>query len=439
MSGHPWSFDLRHDRQAADEFAAFGYIPYRDGLGDPLELLQAWSREPLALGYRSAARRGVPAWRAAVRAAGTAAPAGARHVVMLSGGKDSRAILAALLQDYSPHEIVAATFGVPGELDHDIACHVARAAGVEHVVLDTRRAPWGVEELVTSIVVQGPPYPFPYPFGQRFLGYELRRQIGPDHVYWDGLCGESVGSPPQPRTSGARVDLMDLGWDEAMSRWLDHNLVDGWQDRVGPTFRPEDSLPQLPFLDKGLMSYWDQLNFGIRQRRRTATRVVPGYRILTPFLAAPWLDLMLGVDRRYRADARLYRDTLVRLDKKLFAIPIARNGSPVVADGAVRAWARDLRTSVRTRVDHAMGCYAVSTAGANGTIRRLIREPGPVRDVVESCLSDLSRRTGVAAIPDARGMRLDSCQQREAVDLYVSYELNLKALEALSLRPATPG
>lgn len=429
-SGAAWSFDLRHDLQARDEFLAFGYVPWRDGLGDPLELLSAWSREPVALGRASAAERGVTALLTAVQDAAEEAPAGSTHVVMLSGGRDSRAILGALLREYSPGEVVAATFGVPGELDYDIARQVAKVAGIEHVVLDTRQAPWTTDELVRSIAAQGPPYPYPYPFGQRFLRYELLRQIGAGCTYWDGLCGESIGTLPDPGAG-------PITWDAAVTRWLDKKLVEGWQGRVRPGFRPELSLPGDPLLARDVLSYRDQLDFAVEERRRTATRIVRGYRILTPFLQGAWLDLMLGADREYRVDAHLYREVLGVLDRRLFDVPIARSNLPVLTDGPMKARARSYVSRTRRRLAGMAGRRTVAVSGANGTIRRLIREPGPVRDLVRTSLLDLKAR-GLTVVPTADDLRLDGDQHREAVDLYVSFELNLKALEQISPEAPAP-
>lgn len=58
------------------------------------------------------------------------------HVVPLSGGLDSRAILAELLDRGLRKNIITVTFGTPGTLDYEIGAYVARKARVYHENID---------------------------------------------------------------------------------------------------------------------------------------------------------------------------------------------------------------------------------------------------------------------------------------------------------------
>ena len=76
------------------------------------------------------------------------------YIVPISGGWDSRLILAALRE--RTDKVVTVTVGCPGQLDYEIAARVAEAACVEHVRVPsdqlslewralaetTRHAPW---------------------------------------------------------------------------------------------------------------------------------------------------------------------------------------------------------------------------------------------------------------------------------------------------------
>ena len=58
------------------------------------------------------------------------------HIVPLSGGLDSRAILAGLLDRGLKDQIIATTYGTPGTYDYDIGCRVAKKIGVKHKAFD---------------------------------------------------------------------------------------------------------------------------------------------------------------------------------------------------------------------------------------------------------------------------------------------------------------
>ena len=76
---------------------------------------------------------------------------GDRHLVPLSGGLDSRAILAALLETTDAANIYTYTFGTPGTLDYDIGCDLARLFGTNHTSFDlTQHTFTNHEELEVS-------------------------------------------------------------------------------------------------------------------------------------------------------------------------------------------------------------------------------------------------------------------------------------------------
>lgn len=57
---------------------------------------------------------------------------GEQHVVPLSGGLDSRAILATLLESFEAKDIMTYTYGTPGTYDWDIGNDIARRVGTNH-------------------------------------------------------------------------------------------------------------------------------------------------------------------------------------------------------------------------------------------------------------------------------------------------------------------
>ena len=79
-------------------------------------------------------------------------------------------------------------------------------------------------------------------------------------------------------------------------------------------------LPE-PFCSDELMAYPDQLDFGVRQRSYTATRLLRGFEVRTTFLARLWVDLMFGVPERFRGDQVLYREIQKFAYPRLVSLP----------------------------------------------------------------------------------------------------------------------
>jgi len=177
-----------------DQYLTFGFVPELPD-GDPLSLLSQWSRPPRrnkrSVSERALVHEGALALTAAVEESVLSTPGGGDQVVFLSGGLDSRAILGALLDAYDSGEILAATFGTPGEQDFDFAREVARTAGVRHEALESFSVDWTTDGLVESVLARE--VPLPHPFGQRYLSYRLHERIGRSNTFWDGLCGDVTG------------------------------------------------------------------------------------------------------------------------------------------------------------------------------------------------------------------------------------------------------
>ena len=62
-----------------------------------------------------------------------------KHIIPLSGGWDSRAILGALLERVDKNMVETVTFGAPGQLDYEIGIKVAGWAGVNHKAINLKK------------------------------------------------------------------------------------------------------------------------------------------------------------------------------------------------------------------------------------------------------------------------------------------------------------
>ena len=88
---------------------------------------------------------GIKLWKEAI---GKQFDVNEKHVVPLSGGLDSRAILATLLELTEADNIYTYTFGTPGTLDYDIGCAIAKKVGTRHKMFPLMMHEYTMDELI---------------------------------------------------------------------------------------------------------------------------------------------------------------------------------------------------------------------------------------------------------------------------------------------------
>lgn len=238
------------------------------------------------------------------------------HVVPLSGGYDSRTILGALLKSVDPEQIHAFTYGTPGTLDFDLGRRVAKDTNVNHEVIDLRPqtlAP--TEELVKDWASM---YPRPHKiFGS--LGGTLLAVNELDleeYVFWSGYMGGEVAGAHLPDTPSDT-------FDEAVESFLSYNLLQPnlMQDEYDPTSR----LPDSPTVDDDILSFDEQLDYGVRQPYSIKPGLFVGETVETPYLEDPWLSFILNVPRRWRKNEDLFKSIVTKTFPDLYSLPTDHN------------------------------------------------------------------------------------------------------------------
>ncbi len=235
---------------------------------------------------------------------------GRDHVVPLSGGLDSRLIVAALREQTEAGNIQTATFGVPGTYDYDLGCLVGKHAGTRQSAIPINGFSYHEDELLDRarrmhgqvIVFHCPPL------------WHFDRLFGKS-VIWSGYVGDAVaGSHLRENSSTTQ--------DEAKRRYVERRRL----IRSMRLDRCQDS-DLLPYLSTGdlpptTLSYDEQLLFAEGVRKFTApTVLLEGFEYRTPFINSPWMDFMFSVPKPHRLEERL----LIKIGQKafpdLFALP----------------------------------------------------------------------------------------------------------------------
>ena len=243
------------------------------------------------------------------------------HVIPLSGGLDSRAILAEVVRQVGCKNVRTFTFGIPESLDFRIAPVVAEAAGVKHQPFDLN------DVCVTSSGLESAAHESSSPTWLMDVYYnrESRLHYGREALFWSGYLGSRVTS------ARSAESVNDMTWESAASLFHEHNRWGGPSLSLpGQTWR--DAIPDTPLHPDSSLHPYQQLDLTIRQERFIkAANVQPEFRHRTPFREPPWIQYTLSLPLSEREEKKAYKDVLRTAFPSLFAIPTTtRSGRGLV-------------------------------------------------------------------------------------------------------------
>jgi hypothetical protein len=226
-----------------------------------------------------------------------------KHVVPISGGLDSRAILGALLECTEASNIETYTFGTPGTYDYDLGCRVAEWAGTQHQAIALDSYDWRIEDFYEAAKR------FDY---QTFLFHhapirELEQYK--DHVTWSGYIGDAV-------TGGHIKPSPAQNFYEAKERYLSKRcesrsvcLTDG---NLAEFKEP---------VCHGTLT-WDEALLFQEVGNITAPHVLlDGFDYQTPFINSPIWDFYMAIPTHQRIGQSLFIRAMQTAYPVLFDIP----------------------------------------------------------------------------------------------------------------------
>lgn len=416
------------ESDSVSAYLHFGYLPRctTDSYSFLANLFDGERRQDfsLALAPAKLVECGVDRLRRAFRNAVNGIEGGKEHVLPLSGGLDSRAILGGLLENLESSQIQTVTFGTPGTWDYEIGRQVARDAGVrcESLDLTDKDWRWNTAALVRMArQMERPVWVF-----DAYVNRGIPERFGSDQVYWSGFMGDPLAGSHLPRNDSA-------SWEQAKTRFVDRNQFSDSLTLTPPGFEPAARLPATPLMESDKLCYDEQLDFAIRQQCWIRHIVLPaGYKYRTPFLDLQWSDFILNVPRKHRERQSLYRQILKTAYARLLSMPAKTNaGLPLNA----ALWRRAIRAS-RLRL-HATAMRFIPSIdwgvlpGTNYIDFDLgLRQRDDLKQTVHENLQDLKKRHIVDWI------NIDEIWQRhqdkrsdsaDALLLLASLEIQIKA------------
>lgn len=342
------------------------------------------------------------------------------HVVPLSGGLDSRALLAALLEFTDARNISTYTFGTPGTLDYDIGEFVAKKIGTKHSnfpLTSYRYTQKELENISDRICNQTMLFHHP-PIGEIDELYN-------NHIVWSGFIGDAI-------VGGHLPNQPSKDFSEAKDKYLKKAK---YVKTTSLTNVSDDELSDyinFDIIDRDILSFEEQILFNERIRKLTAPHVLmKGFNYKTPFINNDFMNFMLSIDNKYRQNEYLFIEIMQKAFPKLFSLKTKTNyGLPLkVSKGRVQF--KRVENKIR-------GIIGGKFAGVVDPyinyldFNKSIRDREDLKNIFRSNISDLKSRNIIqeVEIEALLSMHLDNkANFADALIILTSLEIHLKALE----------
>lgn len=338
-----------------------------------------------------------------------------RHVVPISGGLDSRVILAALLEFTDAANIKTYTFGTPGSLDYDIGNQIALVAGTDHVNFPLTEYEYNMDELLDiskrvdyqTVLFHHPPV------------WKIDELFG-DDLIWSGFFAGSLVGQQYIEKSPTEIN-------EAINVFLGLNIFQHEINLIKKTKCSLSSMVDLPEGSYDHINILEQLNFYNRQFKFIAPHVLmTGYNYRVPFLDQDLVNFFVSVEETNRKNQSLYKKMLLEKYPFFFSFPIKDNlGMPMDAPRALVLLNRFKNKVSRT------------ITGNNKYINYLdfdikIREKQDLREIVKKNIHDLYNRKIIDWL-DIREIYIKHIDKKnnygKALILLTSLEIHMKSME----------
>ena len=246
------------------------------------------------------------------------------HIVPLSGGMDSRGIIASLMDAGLQEQIVAVTVGVPGAWDYEIGRGLAHNFGINHRQINLMNVEVSTGKLLET-AQGGSAWTF---LLDAFYNSLIPAEFGDSVVYWSGFMGDTLAGGSRNRLPVKQNE----SWQSA-TEWfaVRRNVIRRTINMASPDYDPVASLPVDPIIPPGKISYLDQIMFWILNANYL-NRVLffKGFNYITPYRSPEWVRFILSLSRKNRLNRSMYLKIMRTAYPDYFSYPTAQyNGAPL--------------------------------------------------------------------------------------------------------------
>jgi hypothetical protein len=229
-------------------------------------------------------------------------------VVPLSGGMDSRALLAALLECRPAAKINTYTHGLPGASDYEIGNLVARTFGTRHISMNLENFEFTTERLVETARITDSNTDLVQPI----IWTWARELFGETAEYWVGYTGDGIGGSHY-RPPGGSVE-------QAAEAYVSEELCLDWFERQ-PASRFV-GLVERTAKGRDVLSPKEAVWFENHVERYTAHHIyMAGLKYQSPFMDEALCDFMFSLPDHEREGKRLFNEVVPAMFPAAFRLP----------------------------------------------------------------------------------------------------------------------
>ena len=234
-----------------------------------------------------------------------------KNVVPLSGGLDSRLILAALVDRVNSKNIQAVTFGSPGTFDFDLPDNIVKKTAVAYKKVNCVNINYSLPEIIKATQNGGRWTSTPDNYINR-----LSIDDENDTNHWSGFMGGEIAG--EYSTLGTVEGDNDVLFCDYQKR--SKNLHLAQRD-----YNPVYSLKKIKDVPYNL-TYFEMLFLTNRSAGGAIPIMYPQDRvIISPFLHPLWVNFIIRVPFTYRRHAYLFKKIIFRMYPELMSLGCKNN------------------------------------------------------------------------------------------------------------------
>lgn len=345
------------------------------------------------------------------------------HVVPISGGLDSRFILACLLEHTSAENIYTYTFGSPKTWDYEIGNLLAKKIGTHHMSFSLTQHQYHMDELIdTSRRMDHQTVLFHHP-----PVYEIDRLFA-KHWIWSGWLGGEITGSHLPKEPASTLE-------GAKQSFVRKNTFVTSIDIRNCSDKEFFGLIERDALNREYLCFEEQFDFKNRQLKYIAPHVLfKGVNYKTPFLHQELVGFMLSIPAKYRHKKYLYNKMLLKSFPGLFTLPTKENLGLSLASSSFSVFGRRVLSRIKKEINKIKPVF--TDPGINYLdFNQALRERSDLKKIVYDNLIDLKQRNIIDWIDFDKIWNTHmnkKANHADALMVLASLEIHLKAGKKLT-------
>lgn len=334
-------------------------------------------------------------------------------IVPLSGGMDSRIILATLLEFKPAHEIYTYTFGVPGSYDFDIPNHIAKKVGTKHTNFAPSNTVYTIDGLIRSAIESDGNTELFHPL----VLNRVADHYGTDSTYWSGFAGDLVGGAFGDKLIGSSPKDQLINYEKRGIHFLD-GIVDN--KTIYPYVSTGEKMGD--YISKSEACFWEN-----HVERYTGHHIFRNdMNIKAPLVDTRLLKFFFTLPKNKRENKKFFNESFSSIYPNIFDIPTKDYGYKYSRYHYKQPFrkAKFYSKAVGWRlapklITHPHTAYI--------DMQHAINNRADVRHCIDELISDLSHRN----IIDNKRMFKFLSQHREGSKNHTKDIINLASLEVI--------